>query len=99
MISILSVLFIQYGLRFISWFRESCNLENIKATGFRLASTYIPQVKAHIDKELENLRVDSVKKYVERRKDALRSLPAKGQKSQDILAKINKIAAPSWKYF
>jgi hypothetical protein len=81
------------------WAKENCSIENIKASGFRFASTYIPQVKNHIDMELEKLRVDSVKKYGGRRKGALKVLPKEGKKPDDVLKMIDKLARPSWKYF
>jgi hypothetical protein len=79
MISVFVVLFIQQATRFLSWFKESCTVDNIKSTAFRLASTYIPQVKNHIDKELLKLKNDSIKKYSDNRKGiALKALPSKG---------------------
>ena len=99
LITIFGVLFMQYGLNFMTWAKENCSIENIKSAGFRFASTYIPQVKNHIDMELEKLRVDSVKKYGGRRKGALKVLPKEGKKPDEVLKMIDTIARPSWKYF
>jgi hypothetical protein len=86
LLSVCAVLIIQYSLRFTEWARERCTIENIKSEGFKFAATYIPQVKSHIDGELEKLRIDSVKKYGGARKGiALKALPNKGKPTADIL--------------
>jgi sphinganine-1-phosphate aldolase len=99
-LSVLAVVMIQYSLSFAEWMRENCNIQNIKSAGFKFAAAYIPQVKAHIDGELEKLRVDSVKKYGDKRKGvALYELPNKGTSPDAVLKKIKDLALPYNKYF
>jgi sphinganine-1-phosphate aldolase len=99
-LSIFAVLIIQYSFRFKEWAREACTIQNIKSEGFKFAATYIPQVKSHIDGELEKLRIDSTEKYGSRRKGvALKALPNEGKSPAAILKQIKELAGPSHKYF
>jgi hypothetical protein len=79
-LSVLTVLVIQYGYKFTMWIKENLNFENIKTQGFRIAASLIPQVKAHIEKELHKMEEDCVKKYSDiRRGVALTKLPIDGK--------------------
>lgn len=59
----------------------------------------MPQVKAHIDGELEKLRADTTKNFSEKRKDALKYLPDKGAQPDQIVELIKKFAEPSHKFY
>jgi len=68
------------------WLKDNLSLDNIKTQGFRLAAKLIPQVKAHIKKELDKMEADCIKKYSDIRKDvALTSIPNEGKSQGEIL--------------
>lgn len=55
------------------------SLESIKKNLFKFASAYIPQVKAHIEKEKKKIKTDCHKKFIEKRSStAIRHLPQDG---------------------
>ena len=90
-VSVLGLLAIQYCVKLMVWLRENLSLENVKTQGFRLAAKIIPQVKAHIEKEMNKMEVDCVKKYSDIRRDyALTKLPKNGLSQGEILKFINK---------
>lgn len=79
-LSIMSVLIVQYGFKITMWLKENLTIENVKTQGFRLSAKLIPQVKAHIEKEMAKMEVDCVKKYSDIRRDvALTKLPNEGK--------------------
>lgn len=99
-LSVFTVLMIQYGFNFYMWLRENLNIENIKTQGFRIAAKLIPQVKAHIEKELSKMEADCIKKYSDIRKDvALTTIPVEGKSKGEILKFIETKANDCKKFF
>lgn len=98
--SICAVLISQYGYMFSMWLKENFSLENIKTQAFRLAAKLIPQVKAHIKKELDKMEADCVKKYSDiRREVALTYIPQDGLSQKEILKFINFKANDCKKFY
>ena len=99
-ISVFAVLICQYGYGFYIWSKENLNQDNIKTQGFRLAAKLIPQVKAHIKKELDKMEADCVKKYSDIRRDvALTTIPNNGLSQGEILKFIKTKADDCTKFY
>lgn len=78
--SVIGCVVAQYALRFSLWFWSSCSIANVKLQVFKFSKTYIPQVRDHIQKELDQLETSTTKKFKTARSLARKELPDNGIK-------------------
>jgi sphinganine-1-phosphate aldolase len=73
---------------------------DVKAALFRFAKKHIPQVRAHVDKELDKMRVECVTKYRESRiATALYNMPQDGRDVSEIMDRIKTNAQYSRRFY